>query len=92
MSRVTRQQQASVAALPAPRRIDLATLLVRGLVALDRDDLAEGNLSQRGTQVGGKPRRGLAHLGKGRLLVLETPAPVLASTDVHRAESTVTSL
>ncbi len=45
MSRVTRQQQASLAALPAPRRLDLATLLIRGLVALDRDDLAEGNLS-----------------------------------------------
>ncbi len=45
MSRVTRQQQASVAPLPAPRHLDLATLLIRGLVALDRDDLAEGNLS-----------------------------------------------
>lgn len=34
-----------MAVLPPPTHLDLATLLARGLVALDREDLEEGNLT-----------------------------------------------
>lgn len=38
-------EMTSVATLPPPQQLDLATLLARGLVAMDHEDLAEGNLS-----------------------------------------------
>jgi hypothetical protein len=59
----------------------------RQLQLLQRDrglDLAERDVPERGTQMGGEPRRGLAHLREGGLLVLEAPAPVLAATNIHR--------
>jgi hypothetical protein len=57
-----------------------------------RLDLPECDVAERGSKVRGESRRRLAYLGESGLLVLKTPAPVLARTDVHRANSTVTSL